>query len=84
MRMLLLFAMFLATGSLLVIPIEVFAHGTEKHDNMVPVDSQMKKLHAIMPMFSLACANMETAIEKGEIAIVMRSQKLQKRPFSAL
>jgi len=70
MRILLLFAMFLAAGSLLVMPIEVLAHGTEKHDNMVPVDAQMKKLHAIMPTFSVACANMETALEKGEIAIV--------------
>jgi soluble cytochrome b562 len=62
--------MFLTAGSLLVMPIEVLAHGTEKHGNMVPTDAQMKKLHAIMPMFSLACANMETALEKGEIAIV--------------
>jgi hypothetical protein len=37
----------------------LFAHGTEKHDNMAPVDAQMKKLHAIMPIFPLACANME-------------------------
>jgi soluble cytochrome b562 len=48
-----------------------FAHGTEKHGKMVPADDQMKKLHAIMPMFSLASANMETALEKGEIAIVV-------------
>jgi soluble cytochrome b562 len=47
-----------------------FAHGTGKHDKMVPADAQMKKLHAMMPMFSLACANMETGLEKGEIAII--------------
>lgn len=45
-----------------------FGHGTEKHGNMMPMDSQMKKLHAIMPMFSLACDNMVSALEKGEIA----------------
>lgn len=46
------------------------AHGTEKHDNMAPMDAQMKKLHAIMPLFSLASANMETALEKGEIELL--------------
>lgn len=47
-----------------------FAHGAEKHDKMVPADAQMKILHAMMPMFSLVCANMETGLEKGEIAII--------------
>lgn len=68
MKMLLSFAMFLTAGSLLVMPIEVLAHG--KEDHKVVMDEQMKKLHAIMPMFSLVSANMETALEKGEIAIV--------------
>lgn len=44
-----------------------FAHGTEKHSKMVPVDAQMKKLHAMMPMFSLASAELESALEKGDI-----------------
>jgi len=47
-----------------------FAHGTEKHRKMVPVDAQMKKLHAIMPMFSLASAKLETALEKGDVTVV--------------
>lgn len=47
-----------------------FAHGTEKHSNMVPADAQMKKLHAIMPMFSLASAALETALEKGDVTVV--------------
>lgn len=47
-----------------------FGHGTEKHKSMVPVDAQMKKLHAMMPMFSLASAQMESALEKGEFALL--------------
>lgn len=43
-----------------------YAHGTEKHDKMVPVDAQMKKLHAMMPMFSLDSAELESALEKGD------------------
>jgi soluble cytochrome b562 len=41
-----------------------FAHGTEKHES---IDAQMKKLHAMMPMFSMALAQMETALESGSI-----------------
>jgi soluble cytochrome b562 len=44
-----------------------FAHAREKHE---PADAQMKKLHAIMPMFSMALAQMETALESGSIADV--------------
>ena len=47
-----------------------FAHGTEKHSNMVPADAQMKKLHTMMPMFSLASAALETALEKGDVTVV--------------
>lgn len=47
-----------------------FAHGTEKHSKMVPADAQMKKLHAIMPLFSVASAELESALEKGEVAAV--------------
>ncbi len=49
-----------------------FAHGTEKHDKMSPADAQMKKLHAMMPMFSVASANMETALGKGDAAAVKK------------
>jgi len=48
----------------------VFAHGMEKHGNTAKADAQMKKLHAIMPMFSVASAKLETALEKGEVAAV--------------
>lgn len=67
MRMLMI-ALFLSAGSLLVMPVKVLAHGKEVHK--VVMDEQMKKLHAIMPMFSLASAQMETALEKGDLAIV--------------
>jgi cytochrome c556 len=42
-----------------------FAHGTEEHGKRVPTDAQMKRLHAMMTVFSVASAEMETAIEKG-------------------
>ncbi|GLI39502.1 cytochrome c [Geobacter hydrogenophilus] len=45
------------------------AHGTEKHDKHA-ADEQMKRLHAIMPMFSLVVADLENAIEKGDAAAV--------------
>lgn len=48
----------------------VFAHGTEKHDKHAAADAQMKKLHAIMPMFSLVSAELEKAIEKRDTATV--------------
>lgn len=47
-----------------------FAHGTEKHGKTTPADAQMKKLHAMMPMFSVASAKLEAAIEKGDAATV--------------
>lgn len=46
-----------------------FAHGTEKHDKML-ADPQMKKLHAMMPMFSITTAKIEAAIEKGDVTSV--------------
>jgi cytochrome c556 len=48
-----------------------FAYGMEKHDKHSKhraADAQMKKLHAIMPMFSQATANLEKSIEKGDAA----------------
>lgn len=47
-----------------------FAHGTEKHGKTAAADAQMKKLHDMMPMFSLASAALETALEKGDVTVV--------------
>jgi cytochrome c556 len=66
--MLLLITVLLSAGILFIKPIETSAHGTEKHDKMIPADAQMKRLHAMMPVFSVASAEMETAIEKGDAA----------------
>ena len=46
------------------------AQGTDKHGKTTPADSQMKKLHAIMPMFSVASAKLEAALDKGDVAAV--------------
>jgi cytochrome c556 len=46
----------------------VFAHGTEMHGKSAPMDAQMMKLHAIMPMFSVTSANLEAALEKDDVA----------------
>jgi len=59
----------LALG-LLTIYGQAFAHGTEKHGKSKPADAQMKKLHDMMPMFSVASAKLGTAIEKGDAAAV--------------
>jgi len=50
-----------------------FAHCTEKHDKSAAVDAQMKKLHAMMPMFSLASAELKSALDKGD-ATAAKSQ----------
>ena len=47
-----------------------YGHGPERHGKMVPVDEQMKKLHAMMPMFSVASAGLEGALEKNDLAAV--------------
>ena len=47
------------------------AHGTDPHGGHV--DAHMKKLHAIMPMFSLAGAELESAIRKGD-AVAVKDQ----------
>ena len=49
---------------------QALAHGTEKHGKATSADAQMKKLHDMMPMFSLASARLETSIENGDIAAV--------------
>lgn len=46
----------------------VFAHGTEKHGKTAATDVQMKKLHEMMPVFSVASAKLEAALEKGDAA----------------
>jgi len=60
-------ALSLVIGSLTLNGIAI-AHGMEKHGKTTAADVQMKKLHAMMPMFSLASARLETALEKGEVA----------------
>ena len=66
MRMLLLIGVVLSAGILFIIPLETFAHGTDHHGGHA--DEQMKKLHAMMPMFSIASAELESALEKGDAA----------------
>lgn len=63
MRMLLI-AVALLAGVLFSTPIETSAHGTDHHGGHT--DEQMKKLHAMMPMFSIASAELESALEKGD------------------
>ena len=57
----------LALGALAVNGV-AFAHGTEKHGKTAAADAQMKKLHDMMPMFSVATAKLEAALEKGDAA----------------
>ncbi len=57
----------LVLGSLTINSV-AFAHGTEKHGNTATADVQMKKLHEMMPMFSMASAKLEAALEKGDAA----------------
>lgn len=46
---------------------ESFAHSTEhKVKRSMATDAQMKKLHTMMPVFSLASAELESALEKGD------------------
>ena len=49
---------------------QALAHGTEKPDKATPADAQMKKMHDMMPMFSLASARLEAFLEKGDTAAV--------------
>ena len=61
--------MFLVLGTITVCG-QASAHGTEKHGTSKPANAQMKKLHDMMPMFSVASAKLETALEKGDAATV--------------
>lgn len=60
---------FIILGSLLV-PASLWAHGTEKHEKDMMKDPQMRKLHAMMPVFSVASGKLEIAIEKWNLADV--------------
>jgi soluble cytochrome b562 len=44
---------------------QALAHGTEEHGKMA-MDARMMKLHAMMPVFSVASAQLETALDKGD------------------
>jgi len=46
------------------------SHGTENHDKITPADAQMRKLHAMMPMFSVASGKLEAAIERVDAVTV--------------
>lgn len=64
MRLVVLITVVLSAGSIFIAPIEASAHGRDPRGGRV--DEQMKKLHAIMPMFSVASAELESALEKGD------------------
>lgn len=66
MRILALIAVVLSAGLLLFKPIGASAHGKDSHGGTI--DAQMKKLHAMMPVFSVASAELESALEKGDAA----------------
>jgi len=69
MRKLVLTAVLLGAGIMLSRPVLVSAHGKDPRGGAV--DAQMKKLHAMMPMFSIASAELETALEKGDAAAAL-------------
>lgn len=54
----------LSTGILFSNPIKASAHGKDTHGGTI--DAQMKKLHAMMPVFSVALAELDSALEKGD------------------
>lgn len=69
MRILALIAVVLSAGILFIASLEASAHGKDLRGGAV--DAQMKKFHAMMPMFSIASAELETAIEKGNAAAAL-------------
>ena len=76
MRIIALIAVLLAAGMLLIKPSEASAHGKDSRGGTV--DAQMKKLHAMMPMFSIASAELETALEKGDsTAALVQAEKIK-------
>lgn len=69
MNILALVTVILSAGILFIVPVEASAHGKDTHGETV--DTQMKKLHAMMPVFSVASAELETALEKGDSAAAL-------------
>jgi len=47
-----------------------FAHEGEAHHEGHMADSQMQKLHHMMPMYSTTLPSLESAVEKGDTAAV--------------
>lgn len=68
MKILAFIAVVLSTGLLFITP-KASAYGKDPRGGAV--DGQMKKLHAMMPMFSIASAELETALEKGNSAAAL-------------
>lgn len=76
MKKLVLIAVLLGAGIMLVRPVLVSAHGKDPRGGLV--DTQMKKLHAMMPMFSMASAELEKALEKGDAtAALIQADKIK-------
>ncbi len=75
MKILVVIAVVLSTGLFFITP-KASAHG--KVSSGGTVDAQMKKLHAMMPMFSIASAELETALEKGDsAAALVQAEKIK-------
>lgn len=70
MKIFLLIAVALSAVVLLIEPIETFAQGKETHGKTATSAAKMQKMHAMMPMFSVASAKLEAALEKGDVAAV--------------
>jgi cytochrome c556 len=64
-----LIAMALSAGMICIAPIEASAHSKDPRGGTV--DAQMEKFHAMMPMFSIVSAELETALEKGDAAAAL-------------
>lgn len=69
MRLLALITVVLSAGMLLIKPVGASAHGKDSRGGTA--DAQMKKLHGMMPMFSIASAELEAALEKGDSAAAL-------------
>lgn len=71
MRILALIAVVLSTGMVFSSPMEASAHGKDSRGGTA--DAQMKKLHDMMPVFSVASAECESALDKGDTAAAKAS-----------
>jgi hypothetical protein len=82
MKMLVLIAMVLSAGILLIEPLEAPAHGSDYHGDHM--DAQMKKLHAMMPVFSIASAELGSS-KKGDFPGAKQlSKRLKKYALHAM